>query len=116
MATTRKRVRTSPVVHNRRKTDAALESAEQFRLAQVTLGIVTWVWNPGTERTQWYGDASRLLGLAPGSFSGRFQDYLKHVHPEDAAKAKQTFIDCLQGRVAEYRAVERVTWPDGSEH
>jgi PAS domain S-box-containing protein len=92
------------------------ESVEQFRLAQEALGIVTWIWDVDSDRVQWHGDASRLLGLPPRAFSGRFEDYLRFVHPDDAASARQTFVDCLKGRIPHYRTVDRVLWPDGSVH
>ena len=92
------------------------EGLEQFRLAQEALGIVTWIWDVDINRVQWHGDASRLLGLAPHSFGARFEDWLKHVHPDDAGRARQNFIDCLKGRRPQYRTVERVVWPDGSVH
>lgn len=92
------------------------ESAEQFRLAQEALGIVTWIWDIPSDRVQWYGDAARLLGLPPRSFSGRYQDYLKLVHPEDAATARAILVDCMKGARGEYRNAERVVWPDGSIH
>jgi PAS domain S-box-containing protein len=92
------------------------ESLDQFRLAQDALGVVTWIWDIEADRVQWYGDASRLLGLAPHSFSGRFVDYLGHLHPEDAPRARQNFIECLKGRRPQYRMVERVLWPDGGVH
>jgi PAS domain S-box-containing protein len=92
------------------------ESAEQFRLAQETLGIVTWIWDVGVDRVQWHGDASPLLGMAPNSFSGRFAEYLEHLHPDDLARAKQTFVSCLKGEVPQYRGVDRVVWPDGGVH
>src|SRR5689334_17952898 len=94
----------------------AREASEQFRLAQETLGIVTWVWDLPSDRVQWYGDIARMLGLAPGTFAGRFADYLKQVRPEDAEQARGTFVQCLKGERADYRAVERVIWPDGSVH
>ena len=92
------------------------ERSEQFELAQEALGIVTWIWDIAADRVQWYGDASRLLGLEPGSYSGRFEAYLAQVHPEDAPRARKTFIDCLKGLHSRYRAIERVCWPDGSVH
>jgi len=70
--------------HRARSAQRVREAYEQFRLAQEALGIVTWIWDPATERTQWYGDAAPLLGLPPGKFSGRFHDYLKRVHPDDS--------------------------------
>jgi PAS domain S-box-containing protein len=93
-----------------------LESAEQFRLAQEALGIVTWIWDIPGDRVQWYGDAARLLGLPPRSFSGRYQDYLKLVHPDDAAMARATLVECIKGARPEYRNTERVVWLDGSIH
>ncbi|HEX5093847.1 MAG TPA: PAS domain-containing protein, partial [Burkholderiales bacterium] len=92
------------------------ERSEQFELAQEALGIVTWIWDIPADHVQWYGDASRLLGLAAGRFSGRFGDYLAQVHPQDAASARKTFVDCLKGLQPSYRAIERVCWPDGSVH
>ena len=92
------------------------EGLEQFRLAQEALGVVTWIWDADTDRVQWQGDCSPLIGLAPRSFSGRFADYLACVHPEDAPAARQTYIDCLKGLIPQYRTVERVLWPDGSVH
>jgi PAS domain S-box-containing protein len=92
------------------------ESAEQFRLAQEALGVVTWIWDIARDRVQWYGDASPLLGLEPGTFSGRFSDYLVHVHPDDAATARRIYAECLSGRRREYRTLERVVWPDASVH
>ncbi|HJS37717.1 MAG TPA: PAS domain S-box protein [Burkholderiales bacterium] len=88
----------------------------QFELVQEALGIATWIWDLAPDLVRWYGDASRLLGLPPGRFSGRFADYLARLHPEDAEKAKQLYIDCMKGRSPEYRAEERVIWPDGSVH
>ncbi len=99
-----------------RRASRVHETLEQFRLAQQELGIVTWSWVIASDRVRWHGDASRLLGLPPKSFSGRFPDYLKLVHPADVAAARTVFNDCLKGRTAEYRTAERVRWPDGSLH
>jgi PAS domain S-box-containing protein len=113
LARTSKRKEGAPA---KRRKATLRESAEQFRLAQEALGIVTWIWDVATDRVQWYGDMSRLLGLRSGAFHGDFQDYLRYVHPEDAPRARTTFVDCLKGRRQEYRAVERVVWADGSVH
>jgi PAS domain S-box-containing protein len=102
--------------HRMRRAARLREGGEQFRLAQEALGIVTWVWDVRTDRVQWHGNPAALLGLERGAFSGRFAEYLACLHPEDLERAKQTYVDCLQGRRPEYRAVERVIWPDGSLH
>ena len=92
------------------------ESVEQFQLAQEALGIVTWIWDIASGSVDWYGDASRMLGLGRGKFDGTFSTYLKHVHREDRARARATLVECLKGLQKEYRTVERVVWPDGSIH
>ena len=97
-------------------TERLLEAAEQFRLAQEVLGVATWIWDIAADRLQWYGDGSRLLGLEPNAFSGRFADYLACLHPDDVEAAKRTLVDCLKGRRHEWRGFERVIWPDGSVH
>src|SRR5262245_24553067 len=99
-----------------RRSPRVRDSLEQFRLAQQALGIVTWSWEVATGQVRWHGDASRMLGLPPKSFSGKFPDYAKLLHPDDVAASRQTFIDCLKGKTDEYRAAERVRWPDGSLH
>ena len=102
--------------HARRGDGRARDGHEQFELVQEALGIVTWIWDLEADLVRWQGDASRLLGLPPGRFAGRFADYLARVHPEDARKARQIYVDCMKGRHPEYRSEERVVWPDGSVH
>ena len=65
-------------------------------------------------RVRWFGDLSPLLGLAPGTFSGRFDDFLQCVHPADRASARDVYVDCLKGDRPVVRAEERVVWPDGT--
>jgi PAS domain S-box-containing protein len=100
----------------RRQQKTLRETSQQFRLAQEALGVVTWVWDLKQDRVQWYGNIEPHLGLARGSFSGRFQDYLRYVHPEDRARAKAVYLDCLKGRTPDYNSEDRVLWPDGSVH
>jgi hypothetical protein len=45
-----------------------------------------------------------------------FADYLNALRPEDAARARQTFMECLKGQRKTYYSEERAIWPDGSVH
>ena len=89
------------------------QKAEQLSLAQDTVGIVTWLWDIANDRMQWFGDIAPLLGLAPGTFSGGFHDYLAQVHPEDREQAKQAFAECFKGVRPHYRTEERIRLADG---
>jgi len=88
--------------------------AEHFALAQQALGFVTWIWDASGDRAHWFGDLSSLLGLPAGSFSGKFADYERSLHPDDVLAARRTLRDCVKGIRPEYRTEERVVWPDGT--
>src|ERR1041384_3637277 len=86
---------------------------EQLEFVHRTVDVASWVWDIRADRVQWFGDADALLGLRPGSYNGRFGQYLSFVHPEDAPAAKQTLIECLRGTRSSYRTQERLLRPDG---
>jgi len=79
-----------------------------------TARLTSWVWDVENDTVHWFGEPEALLCFAHGTFNGRFAEYLSRVHPEDAPRAKQTFIDCLKGRLPHYRGEERLVRPDGS--
>ena len=105
-----------PVAMLARQFRTAVEDFNQFRMAQRDLSIVTWIWDIAADQVWLDGDQAPLLGLAPGTYSGRFEDYLKCVHPDDRQLAKQRLADCLKGRAQFYSGEDRVIWPDGSVH
>jgi PAS domain S-box-containing protein len=86
-----------------------------FALAQQALGFVTWIWKDSQgDRAEYLGDISPLLGLPANSFSGRYGDYQKCLHPEDVLASRRTLKECVEGSRPEYRTEERVVWPDGT--
>lgn len=91
-----------------------IERLDQLEFVHRTAGVTSWVWDVHEDRVQWYGEPETLFGLEAGSYSGRFPDYLNLVHPEDAPRARQTYIDCLTGARAAYRSEERIMRRDGS--
>jgi diguanylate cyclase (GGDEF)-like protein len=90
------------------------ERLRRLEFVHRTAGLTSWVWDIAADDVQWFGDPETLLEIEPGSFSGRFCDYLPRLHPEDMARAKQTFIDCLKGVLPRYRGEERLIRRDGS--
>ncbi|MGE5639253.1 MAG: sensor histidine kinase [Clostridia bacterium] len=94
--------------------ELVFEPLEQLEFVHRTAGLTSWIWEVRADRVQWFGDPDALLGLPPGGFSGRFDDYLARLHPEDVAAAKRTYVDCLKGRLAAWRSEERLVRPDGS--
>jgi PAS domain S-box-containing protein len=86
---------------------------EQLEFVHRTADVASWVWDIAGDSVQWFGDAEGLLGLKPGSHSGRFGQYLSLLHPEDAPAARRTLVECLRGERPTYRTEERLLGPDG---
>jgi PAS domain S-box-containing protein len=91
-----------------------LERLDQLEFVHRTASLTSWVWDVHNDRVQWFGEPEGLFGLEPGSYSGRFPDYLSLLHPEDAPQARQTYVDCLTGARPAYRSEERLLRRDGS--
>jgi len=107
---------TLPFALLNRRLRQAVQRLERFRAVQQNLRIITWIWDISHDQIQWDGDLSPLLGLSPGAFSGRLDDALRLIHPEDAPITKRKLIDCLNGLQTSYRSEARIIWPDGSLH
>ncbi len=88
----------------------------QVLWSQDALGLVTWMWDTRANEVRWFGDIAPLLGLAAGTFSGLFEDYLGYVHTEDREASRRVAIECLKGLRRNYHVEERVVWADGSIH
>ena len=90
--------------------------ATQLAIVHDAVGLVTWTWDAAADRVEWFGDLGALLGRPMAGESGSFADYLDALHAADAARVRQTFLDCLKGLRKAYHSEERTIWPDGSVH
>jgi PAS domain S-box-containing protein len=98
----------SDISRTNQRLEAALEAG--------TMGW--WEWDPQHDRVVWSASLERIYGLEPGSFGGRFEDYLALVHPDDreavAARVAQGLSS--DGHEFEHRVVTpggAVRWVDG---
>ena len=64
---------------------------ETLELAMDSSAMGTVEWHPGTSQVVLSEGAERLLGLAPGAFSGSTEDLLGLVHPDDRRRAAAAF-------------------------
>ncbi len=60
-------------------------------------------------------ELAALMGLFAGGFSGRFEDWLNLVHPDDRASVLNGVEEAIR-LTSEYYFEYRVVWPDGSVH
>jgi PAS domain S-box-containing protein len=96
----------------KRASEALRINQERLNLAQKASRAGTFEWNLRANTVIWSEESETIFGLAPGSFGGAYEDWLKCVHPEDQSRVEQELRRAVadgEGLI-EYRAV----WPDGS--
>ena len=94
--------------------DTALRaSQERLRLALEASNTGTWDWDLRTNTIAWDEFSHRLFGLKPGELGGKYEDFLRIVHP-----AHQTAVfEAIEHTIKSGRelAVEfQVIWPDST--
>ncbi len=99
----------------KRAEDALKNSQERLLLAQKVGKIGSFEWNLQTKELIWTQELEALYGLATGSFGGKYKDWLKALHPDDRAQAKQE-VRCILTQSLDFNMEYRILWPDGSIH
>ena len=94
---------------------ALIETRERMRFALEAAGVGTWEADIATGKTVWSEVMERLHGMAPGTFSGTFADFIAAVHPPDRDHVREQVATSIAEhtlRRLEYRVIR----PDGSVH
>lgn len=99
----------------KRVEEALSESKERLSLALASSGVGTWSWSVVDNAATWDDFIHPLFGLKPKTFSGRYEDFLALIHPDDRARISQEVADSVE-HDALYDTEYRVVWPDGTEH
>ena len=89
------------------------EAKQRLELATASARLGVWDWDLARAALTWDARMHELFGLAPGSFSGKVEDFQKALHPDDLAATLQAIRSALKGEKqfnTEYRAVH----PDGA--
>jgi PAS domain S-box-containing protein len=94
---------------------ALRESKERLRQALEAARMGTWDWNVQTGAITWSETLEPLHGLAPGSFGGSFEEFIRLIHPEDRELLQQAVSKAIE-QGTNYNIEFRVVWPDGSIH
>ncbi len=71
------------ITEKHRAEQALRESEERLRMALQSAQLGTWEWNDDRKQNIWDETMHAIYGLAPGSFEGTREAFLKRVHPDD---------------------------------
>src|SRR6202051_5376531 len=97
------------------KEELSRRNEDQLYLALSAARMGTWDWDLLDHSMHWDERMHALFGLAPSTFSGRYEQFLEMIHAENRQKVATEFAQAVERR-AEYDGEFRVVWPDGSVH
>ena len=97
----------------RKRMDAALrQSEERLVLAQQAGQIGSFEWIIKEDRILWTPELEALYGLAPGSFEGSYEHWMRRIHPDDRAVVEEGARAALRGGPP-FNMEFRTMLPDG---
>ena len=73
----------------------------------------SWAWNVSTGEVYWSAELFRIHGLDSDEVRPGYPDVLEYIHPEDRARAQQTFEDAVREE-KEFELAYRVLLPNGT--
>jgi PAS domain S-box-containing protein len=92
----------------RREVERCQRVQERLELAQKAGKIGTFEWNIQSNEITWTAELEALYGLAPGSFNGRYDDWIQTLHPDDRSETEQELWQAVkvgQGLDTEFRII-----------
>ncbi len=91
-----------------------VEWQQWLELAQTAgLKIGLWDWDVAANTVTWSDETYRQTGLTRDTFSGRVEDAVARIHPEDRARVEEAIQKVLAGGT-DYAAQYRLVRPDGT--
>ena len=90
-------------------------TSDRLVLATRVAGLGIWDWDVVRDVLVWDDTMYKLYGLRREDFSGAYEAWSRHIHPDDKAQTEQAIQEALRGE-REYAPEFRVVWPDGSVH
>ena len=86
---------------------------QQLRLALQLGNLSTWAWNLETGEVDLGRDLEAQKGRLPESFGGTLEAYLDDVHPDDAARVRETLLRAAETETG-FEIEYRIVLPDGT--
>jgi PAS domain S-box-containing protein len=96
-----------------RSADALRTAEERMRFALESADVGIWDMDYTTGVLRWSETIESQYGLLPGTFDGKFETFVKAVHPED----RQGFLDTIEPAMktgSDFTTLHRALLPDGT--
>jgi len=97
------------------QTERSLLSEERLRLALTAAHMGIWDWDLLTGKIDYSPTTEANFGMAPRTFDGTYESFLKSIYPEDYQRVTQSLQNALDNN-ADYDLEFRVLWADKSVH
>ncbi len=81
---------------------------------QSGLRIGFWEWNMDANTVVWSDEAYRQWGFTREQFSGRVEDFVDRIHPDDCKTTQDAMRKAQSGESPEFAVEFRIVRPDGS--
>ena len=81
---------------------------EHLRLGVEAGKCVGWDWDIKTGEDRWFGDLGTVFGISSDTFSGKAEDFLRRVYPDDREVVSKAMAYAQKNRkpyVAEFRVI-----------
>ncbi len=91
------------------------EMGERFHLAQKAGGIGTFDWNIQKDEIIWSEELEKVYSLPTGSFSGKYENWIQLIYPEDRQRVDEEIKKSIKTRT-DWNDFFRITWQDKSVH
>jgi len=86
---------------------------KRLELAQKAgLRIGLWDWDVAANTVTWSDETYRQFGVTRDTFSGRVEDAVERIHPDDRSRVRGIIQTVLDGKSNEYSAQYRLLGPD----
>jgi PAS domain S-box-containing protein len=113
--TERKRAQEAEMAASRKQAErTSQEWQTRLELAQKAgLKIGLWDWDTNANTVTWSEETYRQFGFSPDTFSGRVEDAVARIHPEDRVAVEEAIRKVTVGG-PEYAAQYRIVRPDNT--
>ncbi|MFZ1916557.1 MAG: PAS domain S-box protein [Terriglobales bacterium] len=102
-------------IRDRKRAERAVQDwQERLVLAQKAgLRIGLWDWDTVANTVIWSDETYRQFGYTRDTFSGRVEDAVTRIHPEDRPRVEDAIRKVIAGG-GEYAQQYRLVWPNGT--